>query len=131
MHLRRALLTMSVMILSVKQYIGKIMELELDGDISPFKVASHSRTLIDNIISLCVNARVFKIKDMFAIANPIIVHAIIGINNMLECQTHRLKKPEGEINRKIGKSLRCIINVIRRPPVKTQLTDCLIGIVAQ
>ena len=69
---------------------------------------------------------------MFATANPIIVHAILGINNMLEGQTHRFKKsPVGEINRKQGKSLRCIINVIRRPPVKTQLTDCLIGIVAQ
>ncbi len=132
MHLRRALLTMAVMILSVKQYIGKIMELDLDGDISPFKVASHSRTLIDEIISLCVNIRVFKIKDIFATTNPIIVYAIRGISNVIEGQTHRFKKsPVGEINRKQGKSLRCIINVIRRPPLKTQLSDCRIGIVAQ
>ena len=132
MHLRRALLTMAVMILSVKQYIGKIMELDLDGDISPFKVASHSRTLIDEIISLCVNIRVFKIKDIFATTNPIIVYAIRGISNVIEGQTRRFKKsPVGEINRKQGKSLRCIINVIRRPPVKTQLSDCRIGIVAQ
>ena len=40
------------------------------------------------------------------------------------------KSPVGEINRKLGKSLRCILNVIRRSPVKTQLDDFKIGIVA-
>ena len=76
MHLRRALLTMAVIVLSVKQYIGKIMELDLDGDISPFKVCSHSRTLIDKIINLCIDLRVFKIKDMFTTTNPIIAYAV-------------------------------------------------------
>lgn len=131
MHLRRALLTMAVIVLSVKQYIGKIMELDLDGDISPFKVCSHSRTLIDKIINLCIDLRVFKIKDMFTTTNPIIAYAVHGISNMLEGQTRRFKKsPVGEINRKLGKSLRCILNVIRRSPVKTQLDDFKIGIVA-
>ena len=83
------------------------------------------------IINLCVDVRVFRIKDIVTTTNPIIAYTVQVISNMLEGQTRRFKKsPVSEINRKPGKSLRCILNVLRQSPIKTQLGNFKTGIVA-
>ena len=125
---RRALLKAAVIVYSTKQYIGKFLDYESDGNISHMKNEAYNGDTFRGIIELCIKAGRSNIKNILTTGKRQIKEILSGLVEMLFGKASRLLKSKtGYLNRLRGKDVAIILDVIRRKACASFLNDELIN----
>lgn len=106
-HIQEAFIHLSVMLADLKMLCSYMLESVTGKEISNEKLSNSGTNMLDQIFSKALQGK----RTTAAIG-----HLVKNVKNLVKC-------PTGYINRKRGKSIPCVIEVLRRERYETPLID--------
>jgi len=129
-HVRRSMINMSLIVMMLKEYIGKLAEKRLGLIASPKKIASYTSSMMQEIFGLFSTINFRKIYQALFYSNKIrnryqaFYQKIVSSYNSV-IKYMKPTKP-GAINRELGKDIEILYQGLISEPKESVLNDALL-----